>query len=502
MKDPNHTQTSMEKILAFKILCIWILVHSFPGQVAYCQDVVTLNKQDDGYRGIWYFIGQRQGQYRYKYSGGLSTYPANHHPFAVYAPSVQKTFFCYGGSSTGENPSLLHEVGYFDHLTGMVSRPTIVLDKQTNDAHDNPVLNIDKHGYIWLFSTSHGTDRPSFTHKSKQPYNISSFERIRAMRIVDRDTVPFDNFSYLQSHYNSDHGFLHLMTHYDRGVLKYGSNKARRTISYITSTDGIHWSELKDIAHIEEGHYQTSGQHKNKVGTSFNFHPDTEHASGLDYRTNLYYIETSDHGRSWTNANVEPVALPITTRNNKALVYNYQAEGLNVYINDVSFDKRGNPVIFYITSKGPEPGPANGPYTWHVAHWYGGKWNFYNVTTSDHNYDMGSIYTEDNDQWRIIAPAGTGPQAFSTGGEMSLWISNDQGKNWRKDTMITANSSYNHSYSRKPVNANDGFYSFWADGHGLEPSPSRLYFCTKDGDVFRLPVKIVSDEVRPEPLKR
>ncbi len=254
---------------------------------------------------------------------------------------------CYGGASKEEQPNLLHEVGVFDHRSGLVSRPTIVLNKETNDAHDNPVLNIDKQGYIWLFSTSHGTDRPSFIHKSNQPYDISSFERIRPMRMAGNDTVPFDNFSYLQSHYHADHGFFHLMTHYDRGVLKYGSNKARRTISYITSEDGVNWSELKDIAHIEEGHYQTSGQHKNKVGTSFNFHPDTEHASGLDYRTNLYYIETSDHGKSWTNAGGDPVALPIVTRNNNALVHNYQAEGLNVYINDVSYDSQGNPVIFY-----------------------------------------------------------------------------------------------------------------------------------------------------------
>lgn len=38
-----------------------------------------------------------------------------------------------------------------------MSRPTIVLDKGTDNADDNPVLNIDQQGYIWLFSTSHGT---------------------------------------------------------------------------------------------------------------------------------------------------------------------------------------------------------------------------------------------------------------------------------------------------------------------------------------------------------
>ena len=114
---------------------------------------------------------------------------------------------------------------------------------------------------------------------------------------------------------------------------------------------------------------------------------------------------------------------------------------------------------------------------------------------------MGSIYTEDKDQWRIIGPAGTGPQAYSTGGEMSLWISNDQGKNWHKYAIITQNSRYNHSYSRKPVNASDDFYSFWADGDGLDPSTSSLFFCTKSGIVFRLPSKMTSPAGKPEKVE-
>ena len=28
-----------------------------------------------------------------KYSGGMAVYPANHRPFAVYSPEVEKTFF-------------------------------------------------------------------------------------------------------------------------------------------------------------------------------------------------------------------------------------------------------------------------------------------------------------------------------------------------------------------------------------------------------------------------
>jgi hypothetical protein len=38
-------------------------------------------------------------------------------------------------------------------------------------------MQIDKEGHIWLFSTAHGTGRPSFIHRSKAPYDIAEFER-------------------------------------------------------------------------------------------------------------------------------------------------------------------------------------------------------------------------------------------------------------------------------------------------------------------------------------
>jgi hypothetical protein len=48
------------------------------------------------------------------------------------------------------------------------------------------------------------------------------------------------------------------------------------------------------------------------------------------------------------------------------------------------------------------------------------------------------------------------------------------------------------------VNAHDDFYAFWADGHGRQPSSSSLYFCTKAGDVYRLPRHMMQDFAKPE----
>jgi hypothetical protein len=126
---------------------------------------LLINRPDSGYRGIWYMNQPTGDEYVYKYSGGLGTYCANHIPQAWYSPEVNKTFFTYGGTTDAPR-SLLHMVSYYDHSTGEVPRPTILLDKKTDDAHDNPVINLDDRGYIWIFSSSHGTARPSYISRS------------------------------------------------------------------------------------------------------------------------------------------------------------------------------------------------------------------------------------------------------------------------------------------------------------------------------------------------
>src|SRR5687767_4532290 len=68
---------------------------------------------DDGYRGIWYFNQRTNNEYRYKYSGGMATYPQQHLPLAVYSPQANNTFFVYGGTTArtaGEPQSLLHMI--------------------------------------------------------------------------------------------------------------------------------------------------------------------------------------------------------------------------------------------------------------------------------------------------------------------------------------------------------------------------------------------------------
>lgn len=458
-------------LIFFTAFCLWLAAQED-------QSVELFNIKANGFKGIWYMNEPSNDEYVYKYSGGLGTYCANHQPFAIYSKEANKTFFCYGGTDN-TNSTLLHNVSCFDHRTGEVANPTTILDKKTTDAHDNPVISMDDKGYIWIFSTAHGTNRPSYISRSVKPYDISKFESIHATEIVNGREKPFDNFSYFQVWHVKGKGFMAFFTKY--------SKEKHRVIGFSTSRDGVKWGEWKVIAHIENGHYQISGENNGNFSVAFNYHPQE---GGLNYRTNLYYLQTPDWGNNWYNASGEEVELPLTEIKNKALVRDFESEGLKCYTQDLNFDRRGNPVVMVTSSKGYESGPENGPRKWEIFHYMGKKWENHVVTTSDNNYDLGSIYYESKNRWRVIGPTENGPQAYNTGGEIAMWVSRDAGKSWQKKKQMTENSSMNHTYVRRPVDAHPGFYALWADGHGRKPSESNIYFCNKKGDVFKLPREI------------
>ena len=463
----------------FLFVTIVLLASKAPGAILYSGDDPLPTA--DGYSGIWYAVQGQDDEYVYKYSGGLGTYCAKHRPFAIYAEEVDKTFFVYGGTNDAGN-SLLHMVSYYDHATGTVPKPRILLDKQTTDAHDNPVISMDDDGYIWIFSSSHGTSRESFIHRSKEPYSIDAFELISTQ-------TPSNAYSYTQPWYIPGEGFMYMHTHYDGG---------ERNIYFATSEDGVTFSQREMVASIEMGHYQVTAVNGTTVGSAFNMHPAPD---GLNWRTNLYYIETPDMGDTWTAADGTVLNTPMLTTESAtdALVYDYSAIGLNVYMKDLDYDLSGNPVITYITSHGWESGPVNDPRTWWTARWTGSNWSLHPITTSDNNYDMGSLQIEDDGTWRLIAPTETGPQPYNPGGEIAMWESTNQGISWTMVKQLTTDSAFNHTYVRAPLNANDEFYAFWADGHARQKSVSRLYFSTKDGNVFRLPTEMTGDFAQPMP---
>lgn len=438
---------------------------------AYATETLT---KTDGYQGIWFELGQKS-QYGDKYSGGLGTYTTSHVPIAIYSPEANKTFFVYGGTVSGKR-HLLIMASYYDHATGTVPRPTIVHDKNgVNDPHDNASLTIDDKGHLCVFVSGRGNARPGFIYRAKKPYDVDSFELIH-----DREKM-----AYPQPWFVEGEGFLLLFTMYTKG----------REIYWMTSQDGRNWINEKKLAGFG-GHYQTSAQHGKEVISAFNYHP----GGSVDKRTNLYLVRSSYYGRTWKNAAGQILDVPLESKENPALVHDYEKQGRMVYLQDVTFDAEGQPVLLYIVSSNHEPGPQNPARTWTTARWSMAEqsWDINDVTTSTHNYDVGALYCESGGLWRIIGSSGPGPQTWGTGGEMEMWLSSDKGKSWTLDKTLTADSAYNHSYPRRPVNAHEDFYAFWADGHADRFSESNLYFATKKGQVFRLPQVMEGENAKPE----
>ena len=434
-------------------------------------DALSQNLKTDGYKGIWFTLGQFS-EYGDKYSGGLGTYTANHIPIAIYSPEVKKTFFVYGGTTGPDTRHLLIMISYYDHKSHNVPKPVIVYDKLgIDDPHDNAALSIDNEGYIWVFVSGRGTTRPGFIFRSTRPYSIDSFDKI----IQGEMTYP-------QPWWVTGKGFLYMFTKYTKG----------RELYWSTSLDGKSWSPDQKLAGMG-GHYQVTNMVGNKLVSVFNYHPGGD----VDKRTNIYAVQTSDMGKTWKTIDGKIISTPLSDPHNEALIRDYESEKKLVYINDLNFDSEGNPVILAIVSNDFKPGPQGDPREWTIINWKNNQWNFHKVCESTHNYDMGSLYIE-NDQWKIIGPTEPGPQRYGAGGEIAMWISKDEGMTWEKIRNLTEKSVRNNSYVRRPLNANEDFYSFWADGDADKFSESHLFFSNKAGDkVWQLPYDMEESFVKP-----
>ncbi|RYD34272.1 MAG: hypothetical protein EOP87_09545 [Verrucomicrobiaceae bacterium] len=444
----------------------------------------------DGYKGIWFTLGQ-SSDFGDKYSGGLGTYTTNHRPMAVYSPVANKTFFTYGGTRGPDQRYLLIMAGEYDHATHTVTKPTVVMDKNgVDDPHDNACISMDKDGYIWVFVSGRAGGRKGFTYRSAEPYSTDGFSM----------TSPAggETYTYPQVWYDPQRGFFHLYTIY---------NGSQRELFWRTSPDGVAWSAVKPLAKIQ-GHYQASGKEGNLIATFFNRHP----GGNVDARTDLYYMQTTDWGETWTTADGTALTLPLTTAANPARVFNYSAQNRLMYGIDIAFDADRHPVLLYLTSANYRPGPDGEPRTLHTARWTGSEWVIRDMPPSAtalssavHNYANGSLWIEDG-AWNVIAPTGSDPSIqesnpkrfWGNGGELEMWTSSDEGLTWTKVRHVTENSPRKHNYVRKPQDGHGRFHSYWADGNPEVLTESHLYFGAAGGTrAWELPYHMTTPTAKP-----
>ena len=467
----------MTNLNPFKKIVFWIIILMVMVGTGQSQE----NKRMAGYRPIWFELNQKY-QYGDKYSGALGTYTAKHHPLAIYSEVVDKTFFVYGGTKSPESKYLLCMIGEYDHSSGLISKPLVVCDKMgVDDPHDNPSILIDDQGYIWVFVSGRGRVRMGFKYKSKKPFKIDGFEKITTQEMTYPQPKKMDS------------SFFNFFTKYT-GV---------RQLYIEKSKNGIQWSDDELLAAIPEqkneksGHYQISAQYQEKkIGTFFNRHPN----GIVDLRTDLYYIESSDLGETWNTADQQPISIPVTEKNSPSRVEDYASLKKNIYLKDMVFDSNGRPICLYIRSNGHKPGPVSQPYEWCITKWNGSKWTTHSITTSDHNYDMGSLLFFNEDLY-LVAPTAIGPQKWGVGGELQVWKSDDLGDHWIKEKDLTHKSRMNHSYVRKSENFKAPFIYFWANGDAHQFSKSELFFGNLNGEIWKLPYSMEKEYELPQKIE-
>ncbi|MEQ9310826.1 MAG: BNR-4 repeat-containing protein [Balneolaceae bacterium] len=437
-----------------------IRIYSCHEQVSFIEPAsqCLFNTKLDYFRGIWY--GQTKLENgRFKYAGGLGTYTSHHGTSAFYDADSEKTFFTYGGTRLDYNFDNSSQVGpdqlyimisSFDHKTGILEKPTLIFDKWTNDPHDNPVLNIDLNGNIIVYAPSHGNlTTPSYILKSTIPASIDSFE------VIEKSL-----FAYPQPQMDKNGDGVFFYTSYENG----------RTLKFRKYIGGELQKNEEILSSIQAGHYQVTSRLDSKIGTAFNFIPRPE---GSDYRSNLYYFETLDNGDTWQDINGNIISLPVNKINNTLLIKDYKKEGKLVFVMDISFDLDSNPVILYNVSSSPFPDSSKADLM--VAFYQNQQWNIRTISSTDHNYNMGTIQIVDSD-WAVIVPTDKGPQENAAGGELVYWKSSDNGFSWEIERRITDNSSNNNNYVKKVKNARSEFSYIWADGNAEIPSVSNLYY--------------------------
>lgn len=458
--------------MIFKKILLPVLLSGF---LIYTPDLVSQNPRMDGYKGIWYSSGEPL-EYGYKFSGGVATFAARHKPNAIYSPEVKKTFFVYSGTTTPEERHLLIMISWFDHRLNVVPKPVIVHDKMgVSEPQDNASLSIDKDGYLWVFISGRGRIRPGLIYKSSKPWSIDGFDKIADTEMISP-----------QPWYMKDDGFL----------LMFSKATMGRELFFSRSSEGQEWSESIRLAGMG-GHFQVSGVYGNRLASVFNYHPE----GNIDKRTNVYYIQTDDLGRTWKTADDVTVEIPLTDTRSRALVKDYESEGKLVYLQDLNFDSEGNPVILVLLSRDSDPGPAGSPREWMVIYMRDKQWNFSKICESDSNHDKGSLYITD-EEWRVIGPTEQGLNKWVAGGEIALWVSRDEGMSWVKECDITRNSPGNNSFVRRPLNMHRDFAAFWSDGDAEKLSVSRLFFTNeKCSRVWVLPYEMKNDLEKPVRIK-
>ena len=380
-----------------------------------------------------------------KYSGNLATYTAKHYPTAIhhngsvffvhsgavtlegydwFSNKGEKIGTTAGGGSKSAHPNFYNEAGKtaalgifvskYNPSSKTVSQPVLIHMKNTDDPHDNAVVNVDAQGYIYVLVAARGHWRGSFLYRIKTPGNINEFDDISP------DTAnysPFDpSMGYVGIAYpklfwvDSDGGYFRVIY---TAYCKNSSCGGRNIYTAELRVNGANKASLTNRVHIAGflGHYAIANAKGDDIVLAFNVHLN----GSLDQRTNLYYMHSTDGGKTWKNANNSHVTLPMKTEASLAQVTarKYFNNGDNVtrriYLKDINFSGTGDskhPMILYVgVIYGTHAPSITADHYLAKAFFNGREWHQSRLTNEvDHAYSSGMLVPRSVDQFDVYYP--------------------------------------------------------------------------------------------------
>ncbi len=198
-------------------------------------------------------------------------------------------------------------------VTGLTARTAYAFRVVAYDAAGNRAESALPVTTLPPASSGRGAERPGFKYRSRKPYDISAFDRISGRGNDLRPTVV-----------SAGKGFINFSPNTPKAA-----NCTSKPVP--TGLPGA-GPETRGLG----GHYQVTSLKDNKIDTFFNYHPN----GNMDRRTNLYYMQTTDMGKTWTTADGKPLRFPLADVQNPALVINYEAEGKLQYHMDLELGQK------------------------------------------------------------------------------------------------------------------------------------------------------------------
>lgn len=402
--------------------------------------------------GIWHVSGARtrlSPTAATVYGGAHATYCAWTRPMAVYAPSVDRTFFAFGNLENSPT------ISFYDDKERRLGHAVTMASNPNMDAHRNPHILIDEHGYIYLFYGSHCT--PTYLSKSARPFDIDEW--------VDMGVVA-DSSSYPQPWQLASGEIV---------VLYRGGGTHDATETLARSYDGgATWRNRVDVVVTppKNGCYGVSIAENGAFPRKVHFVWSVTRGDWWQ-RYHVYYAWSDDGGRTWRRTNGSPYDLPIT-EDASEMIFESDTPDHGVWLKDIQLDSACNPYALFIDAN-----TLTYECVWRLARLLDGKWTFHTVAASDHMYDAGGLVILSDDDMRIYAPT-TVSQPYEDGGDIEEWRSTDRGETWENTRHVTAGSRFCHNHVKTVFNHQKGdFRVFWSYGDARIPPD------TTDVDLFR-----------------